>query len=128
MPLMQTSENLVDEDWQYFYQYSLGCIGTLKIWFMDALSLALEEQAMTLTKEHLEKTKKPGRILHGMLDSIENGEQKMARLLSDGDIEARLGFTSSKNKPENDTDIGTSKMKSKINPFEKKPKRNAVGI
>jgi hypothetical protein len=128
MPLEQTAEYLVDKDWEYFYTYSLGCVGTLKIWFMDAYSLALEEQAKTLTKEHLQKTRKPGHILSGMLKSIEDGERKMERVLSDGDIATQLGFHNHKSESQNDADKGVPKMKSKTKPFDRNPKRDAVGI
>ena len=63
-----------------------------------------------------------------MLKSIEDGERKMARILSDGDLETRLGFDIPKSKSQNDTNIGVSKVKSKLNPFEQKPKRDAVSI
>lgn len=76
MPLEITAENLVDYDWEYFYKYSLGCIGTLKIWLTDAYSLALDSKSNTITKEHLEETRKPGSSLSIMYDSILNGEKK----------------------------------------------------
>jgi nucleoside-triphosphatase THEP1 len=70
MPLKRTSENLVDEDWHYFHRATLGCIGTLKIWLVDALSLALYSGDETLSKECLENTKIIARSRDGMKVSL----------------------------------------------------------
>lgn len=122
MPLEQTAEKLVDEDWKYFYTYSLGCIGSLKNWLMDAYSLAIKSESKTLTREHLEATRISGHRCLGMLQSIENGERNMEKIQSEGDILKKLGFaksesTSEKNYP-----------KEKPKPFERNPKRDVVGI
>lgn len=124
LPLEQTAEKLADEEWRYLYQYSLGCIGTLKIWLKDAYSLALEEKAKTLTIEHLEKSRKSGHICSALLQSIEDGESTMKRILSEGNLEEKLDFERKKVNPKFDCNIGTSKVKSK--PFERNPKRDIV--
>lgn len=97
MPLEKTSEDLVDKDWMYFYKHSLGCVGTLKKWFTDAYSIALDSGEETLTMGHLEKTKIPGKLCVNMLESIEKGERKLKSIQSDGDIDIQLGFKKSKN-------------------------------
>lgn len=124
LPLEQTAEKLADEKWKYLYKYSLGCIGTLKIWLKDAYSLALEEKAKTLTIEHLEKSRKSGHTCSALLQSIEEGESIMEKILSEGNIEEKLGFERNENKSRLDRNIGNSRAK--LKPFERNPKRDIV--
>jgi hypothetical protein len=42
-------------DWEYCYARSIGCVGVLKDWLTRGLAAALETDAATLTREHLEK-------------------------------------------------------------------------
>jgi hypothetical protein len=131
MPLEKTPDDLVKADWKYLYINSLGCIGTLKIWFMDAYSLALKEGSKTLTKKHLEQAKIPHYILGGMLKSIEDGERKIGMILTGGDSETRLEFDNPESEVQSQPDKGAltanSKPTNHSNPFARKPKRDAVG-
>jgi len=53
MPLLEQPD-LVSH-WEYLYERSAGCVGTLKLWLNKALQMALnEEGATTVTREHLE--------------------------------------------------------------------------
>ncbi len=124
MPLKKTSEHLVDKDWRYFYKYSLGCIGSLKNWFMDAYSFALERQSKTLTKEHLEVTRISGRRSSGMLESILEGEKKMTNIKSEGNIDAKLGFSKLKSSSPSNSEDNSLKIRPK--PFDRKPKRDHI--
>jgi DNA polymerase III delta prime subunit len=51
MPLEETP-NLV-QYWRFLADGSIGCVGKLKQWLEDALTVALEENASTLLKKHL---------------------------------------------------------------------------
>src|SRR6266568_2506219 len=42
-------------DWDYYYTYSVGCVGILKDWLTRALATALDEGSKTLTRQHLER-------------------------------------------------------------------------
>ena len=55
MPLKEMPP-LKQKHWEFCYERTIGCIGTLKDWLTQALQLALEEEAVTVTREHLEKT------------------------------------------------------------------------
>lgn len=55
MPLQESPLNLLP-DLEFFYERTIGCIGTLKDWLTRAFALALEEKATNLTFEHLHKT------------------------------------------------------------------------
>jgi len=47
---------LVEQQWEYLYARSIGCIGLLKIHLNRALELALAEDARTVTSAHLRAT------------------------------------------------------------------------
>lgn len=85
MPLKEIDPNIISENLEYLFEYSLGRIGVLKIWLMDAFSYALEQQAKLLTKKHLEVMRIPGYQRNIVLDGIEDGEIRMSKFLSDGD-------------------------------------------
>jgi energy-coupling factor transporter ATP-binding protein EcfA2 len=53
LPLVEEPE--LWRDWDYYYTYSVGCIGLLKDWLTRALATALEEGSKTLTRQHLEQ-------------------------------------------------------------------------
>ena len=76
MPLPETPP-LVEKYWEYCYERSIGCIGTLKDWLIQALDLALEEGATTLSFSHLEQTAKlTSECIQMAKDAIE-GEEKL---------------------------------------------------
>jgi hypothetical protein len=122
MPFEQTSENLVDSDWEFFYTYSLGCIGTLKNWFTDAYSLALASNSNALTLEHLNETRLPGKRLSRMLDSIRDGEHRMEELLSEGDLLNKLSLDDEEVKK------NTNKNNKNQRPFTRRATRDTVNI
>jgi energy-coupling factor transporter ATP-binding protein EcfA2 len=53
LPLVEEPE--LWRDWDYYYTYSVGCVGILKDWLTRALATALEEGSKTLTRQHLER-------------------------------------------------------------------------
>jgi hypothetical protein len=76
MPLPETPP-LVKKQWEYCYERSIGCIGTLKDWLVQALDLALEEGATTLSLSHLEQTAKlTSECIQMAKDAIE-GEERL---------------------------------------------------
>lgn len=42
--------------WDFLYERSVGCVGILKEWLMRACVRAIKHSAVTLSREHLEKT------------------------------------------------------------------------
>jgi hypothetical protein len=124
MPLEKTAETLVKQEFMYFYKYTLGCVGTLKYWLNSAYDLALQDQAITLTKKYLEETRISGHRCMGMLKSITDGEKKLAKIQSDGDIDIALGINKEKKEEAKEP---TSEIKKHTLPGTRKPKRDAVG-
>jgi energy-coupling factor transporter ATP-binding protein EcfA2 len=86
MPLPETPL-LVKKYWEYCYERSIGCIGTLKGWLVQALDLALEEKATTLSFSHLEQTAKLiSECIQMAKDAIEGEE----RLTDSNDSQSQL--------------------------------------
>jgi hypothetical protein len=52
MPLVEPPD--LEQYWEYFYERSIGCVGVVKDWLTQALRIALDEQAPTLTLTHLQ--------------------------------------------------------------------------
>lgn len=60
----------------YFYLHSLGCVGILKEWFYDTLSLAIKkEQPVSLM--HFEQTKRAQKELQQISQEIKAGEARL---------------------------------------------------
>lgn len=78
MPLSEPPELL--KYWEYIYAHSLGCVGTLKNWFNNALADALEEGANTLTIKHLEARSLSIAQCQNILKNIKSGESKHAQV------------------------------------------------
>ncbi len=66
--------------WDYFYQYSLGCIGILKGWLGHALAEALEQDQETLTEACLSRHELPADQLLSIWREIQEGEQRLTHL------------------------------------------------
>ena len=45
-----------ESNWEFMYERSIGCIGTLKLWLNRAADLAGESNSKELSMEHIEKT------------------------------------------------------------------------
>lgn len=75
LPLPKTPE-LVDQ-WDYFYERSIGCVGVLKDWLTGALALALENGEQTLTIRDLERRALSVTQCARMLSEAVDGERKL---------------------------------------------------
>lgn len=73
LPLPQ-EPNLVD-NYQYFYEGSVGCIGVLKDWLQRALGEALESNAKTLSMKCLKNHEQSFPELMNMVREINEGER-----------------------------------------------------
>lgn len=127
MPLEESAEKLFfEEKWEYFYRYSLGCIGTLKLWLQDAYLLALDRRDKTITKEHLEETRISGNRCSGMLEAVIDGESKMKRIKSDGNLDSMLK-QKDKGTKEKEAEAQTKTKVGNQKPGNHHPKRIPVG-
>jgi hypothetical protein len=77
LPLAQEPDFL--QDWDYCYERSLGCVGILKDWLLRTLSAVLQtdQQAETLTRQHLEQHAWSVKQCLLMLKAAQEGEEKL---------------------------------------------------
>jgi hypothetical protein len=126
MPLPETP-SLVEKHWEYCYERSIGCIGTLKDWLVQALDLALEEGTTTLTLTHLEQTAKlTAECIQMAKDAIEGEE----RLTDSNDSQSQLRelLNSKKQKvQEKQTDSGKGDKQQNNGSKSQPQKRRRVG-
>lgn len=102
---------------EYFIDYSLGCIGILKDWFVKALRIALDEDAKTLVLQHFKKAELSPSRRKQIRQEAESGEKRLEELLRDD----KEFYNSSPNKEK-----PIQSRKQRIG--ERKPQRDPVGI
>ncbi|MBC8121490.1 MAG: AAA family ATPase [Gemmatimonadaceae bacterium] len=108
MPLSQQPN--FEPMWQYLYERTIGCVGTLKDWLVRALGTAIKEEALTLKLEHLKKHELPIPKCLLMLEEAAVGENKMSvRPGADMDLYQKLGL----DKEPSQTALKTNKDKPK---------------
>ena len=120
MPFEEIDRKLVDRNWKHLYMYSLGRIGTLKRWFLRAYSYAIEQQAKSLSMDHLEATRNSGNQIKMELKAIVDGEVNLAKIRSDGDIKSSFVFYDQKDSKTEKKQLAKKSSK----PFERKPTRD----
>ena len=93
---VQEEPQLVQNHWEYLYARSLGCIGLLKQHLNQALRLALDEKAKTVTLAHLRKTALHKEKADLALEAILDGEGDFAEAEdADQDLLEQLGMVPS---------------------------------
>lgn len=122
----------LERQWELLYEQSLGCAGLLKTWLSRALACALEQQATTLTREHLEQSAESPRRLVEILHEIQEGELALADSKSPrARLQSLLGLAGRK-KPEPVAEAEQpaetpAKKKSKGKVGERRPQRDVTG-
>lgn len=142
MPLEEEPDLL--SYWEYLYERSLGCVGTLKNWLNTSVGDALEEGAKTLTLKHLERRALSVAQCRNMLKTIKEGEHNHAQIEAEvGQLRADLGLevepcpkpiTTGKLSPDNqpyrqtqNSIMPQSKGRTKRDVGKRSPKRDKVG-
>lgn len=60
-------------EWEYFYAGSCGCGGTLSVWLLAAVDLALQEGSTVLSLNHLKRTAlSPAQVRTIQMEALEN--------------------------------------------------------
>lgn len=116
---------------EYLYQHTIGCVGVLKDWLGRALNVALDEDAPTMTRKHLQKRALTAKQCRKMLADVQQGEKYFA----DDDVElARLqmelgmvSITPAASGPPSPDDADGHVSTRKHRPFQRKPGRDPVG-
>lgn len=105
---------------ELLYPDSLGCIGLIEGWLREGLATTRSRNDKTLTKEHLQASRK---ALHDRVEiagEIAQGEEAL-NAGPEGDIEIEKENGAGK------TEATPKKPKRTRKPFQKKPRRYAVG-
>jgi hypothetical protein len=115
-------------NWEYCYERSLGCIGTLKDWLTKALKDALDEDADTVTIKHLENRAWSAFKCRGMLKEIAEGEKQLSEEESDiRSLRMALGLDADGSSPSDEPSSAKSTGSSNRRVGQRKPKRDSVG-
>lgn len=117
-----TLEVNIEENVDFFYERSLGCIGLLKPWLDRAAKRAMEEGSAEITSEVLKGTAKLAKELQIMVEDIKEGEAKLIDTKIDWDkLKQSLGL-----EPELKSRRRNSKDP-RLLPGDRKPKRDQAG-
>ncbi len=128
LPIEQ--EPALVEHWEFLYARSIGCVGLLKMHLNRALTLALTEQAKTVTLPHLRKTAMPEARVEAALRNALESEAELTE--SDGADErllTLLGLRGSRKEqpPHAKTDEPSPLPKKQDRPGKRSPGRDATG-
>lgn len=87
-------EAMLDDPW-FMYRGSAGCVGLAKQWIERALGLAIDEQAPTLTRSHLEAKRLSPGALSKISQEINWGENQLAdEAAAESNVDHLLGIPS----------------------------------
>lgn len=75
MPFQEPPDLVNDSTLEYIFETSLGCIGIVKVWFVDALGAALEASKKTLSIKDLERYAPPIDVREKISKEILDGER-----------------------------------------------------
>ena len=116
-------------NWEYCYERSLGCIGSLKDWLTRALKDALDENAPTVTAKHLQNRSWSAVQCRGMLKEISEGEKQLLEVESDvRSLRMALGLDADGNSQAHEPNSPKSPGNSNRKVGQRKPKRDPVGF
>ncbi|MEH1915657.1 ATP-binding protein, partial [Nostoc sp.] len=124
LPIAETP-NLVDH-WEYFYERTLGCIGTLKDWLIRVLDDALDRQATTITVKDLQKRALSVAQCQKMFKEIQEGERQLSETEADvQNLRSALGLGAKPIVLPEETPK-TTRPPGKVG--KRKPKRDPIGV
>jgi len=122
------------QHWDYLYLRSVGCIGLLKKWLLDALERAIEADAPTLTRADLERTAPPLGASKKVLEEALDGEAILAELApgtdprpGEAELRSLLRFPSPLDPTPRQQSPEPRRSASRGRPGERRPIRDTVG-
>lgn len=131
MPFQKEPDLL--KHWEFFYDRTLGCIGNLYDWLLQAYKLALEDpNARTLTEEHIAKTVflSENRALT-MLKNFERDERELNDSVFEDETELMNKLAINKGEKNKESNAVQSKKKARKTRGrrvgERKPGRDPIG-
>lgn len=133
---VECEPQLLQNHWEFLYARSLGCVGLLKQHLNEALRLALDEGAKSVTLGHLRKTALHKEKVDLALEAILKGEQDFAEAEdADQDLLVKLGMAPARTPAEkehtgvDEQQEGQSRSPRRQNrqPGERRPGRDSIG-
>lgn len=76
----------LEEHWEYFMEYSIGCVGILKSWWYRALKNALDDRAKTVRIKDFKARELSAGRRKKIKEELEAGERLLASLYNDGNL------------------------------------------
>lgn len=73
----------LEEHWEYFMEYSIGCVGILKSWWYRALKNALDDKAKTVRIKDFKARELSAGRRKKIKEELEAGERLLASLYND---------------------------------------------
>jgi len=114
------------EDWVYFFEGSLGCIGILKDWLYQASGAAFDQNEPTLTRDMCEAWVQDRDVLVDMLHTVVMGETQFEKKHSQIELRALLGLPYDDIEPQATTSKAVTGPRSQ-KPGTRNPIRDKVG-
>lgn len=118
LPLAEEPD--LESEWEFLYERSIGCIGSLKRWLVKALQYALTNESDTLTRHYLEMTALSVKQCANMLEEAQSGEKQLQE-----DRGERLSLLNELGLP-NEEKVRQMAQR-KLLPGQRAPKRDPVG-
>lgn len=115
--------------WEFLYERTIGCVGILKDWLLDALILTLKENSPKLDMLYLERTAIGLKECEEMLEEAEEGEQLLTESSSErNEFRKKLGLLHDEEPTKkNSTMEQVSKTRPKTH-FKRNSSRDKIGI
>jgi hypothetical protein len=111
--------------WEELYERSAGCVGILKTWLQQALAAALEADATTLERPHLERCAPSTRTLLSVVRESTEGEAALGQSDRErGELRLLLGLETDRSAAPATTPNG--KGASRV--AQRRPLRDPVGV
>jgi type II secretory pathway predicted ATPase ExeA len=121
---LATEPDLVGR-WEELYERSAGCVGILKTWLQQALAAALEVDAATLGRQHLERYAPSTRTLLSVVRESTEGEAALGQSNRErGELRLLLGLETDRSRAPATTLTG--KGASRV--AQRRPTRDPVGV
>lgn len=120
---LEEEPDLINE-WDYFYERSLGCVGILKDWLTRTLTDVLEKGEATITQKHLKRRAWSAAQCKRMLQEIEEGEKQLEETPEEvSELRKSLGL-----EPETIEETLKTSTKGSRRVGQRKAKRDPIGV
>lgn len=115
------------EDWEYFYERSIGCVGILKDWLLRALKRALAQDAKKMKIKHFEETALSVSACVKIASTAIEGEKRYLESENPEKLTNTLRRGRTVSGQQESEENNSDKPKTGSTPFQRNPTRDPVG-